>query len=81
MHNWASLSYRLSYQKSDQERHECGSAQFFTWVVVGMPVTRHPPHSPGRAVLPHPVPRLYSLPHRLIPTHTDVDVSSLSVSA
>src|SRR5215468_10392433 len=29
---------------------------------VGMPVTRHPPCSPGRAVFPHPVPRLYSLP-------------------
>ena len=50
-------------------------------VVVGMPVTRHPPHSPGRAVFPHPVPRLYSLPHRLIPTRTDADVSFPSVSA
>src|SRR4029453_19284874 len=29
---------------------------------VGMPVTRHPPCSPGRAVFPHPVPRLYSRP-------------------
>src|SRR5205809_3032062 len=29
---------------------------------VGMPVTRHPPCSPGRAVFPHPVLRLYSLP-------------------
>ena len=29
---------------------------------VGMPVTRHPPCSPGRAVFPHPVPRLYSHP-------------------
>ena len=29
---------------------------------VGMPVTRHPPCRPGRAVFPHPVPRLYSLP-------------------
>src|SRR5882724_2430283 len=29
---------------------------------VGMPVTRHPPCSPGRAVCPHPVPRLYSRP-------------------
>ena len=29
---------------------------------VGMPVTRHPPSSPGRAVFPHPVLRLYSLP-------------------
>src|SRR4029453_5288243 len=29
---------------------------------VGMPVTRHPPCSPGRAVFPHPVPRLSSPP-------------------
>src|SRR5262245_9233086 len=29
---------------------------------VGMPVTRHPPYSPGRAVFPHPVLRLYSRP-------------------
>src|SRR5689334_4068564 len=27
-----------------------------------MPVTRPPPYSPGRAVFPHPVLRLYSLP-------------------
>src|SRR4029453_398422 len=27
-----------------------------------MPVTRHPPCRPGRAVFPHPVPRLYSRP-------------------
>src|SRR5438093_4695139 len=27
-----------------------------------MPVARHPPDSPGRAVFPHPVLRLYSLP-------------------
>ncbi len=27
-----------------------------------MPVTRHPPCRPGRAVFPHPVPRSYSLP-------------------
>ena len=31
-------------------------------IAVGMPVTRHPPCSPGRAVCPHPVPRLYSRP-------------------
>jgi hypothetical protein len=49
--------------------------------VVGIPVTRHPPHSPGRAVFPHPVPRLYSLPHRFIPTRTDADVSFPSVAA
>src|SRR5262245_12795420 len=29
---------------------------------VGMPVTRHPPYRPGRAVFPPPVPRLYSRP-------------------
>src|SRR6266581_4527156 len=29
---------------------------------VGMPVARHPPYSPGRAVFPHPVLRLYALP-------------------
>jgi hypothetical protein len=29
---------------------------------VGMPVTQHPPCSPGRAVFPHPVLLLYSLP-------------------
>src|SRR5262249_31138159 len=29
---------------------------------VGMPVTRHPPCSPGRAVFPQPVPRLSSHP-------------------
>jgi len=28
---------------------------------VGTPVARRPPHSPGREVFPHPVPRLYSL--------------------
>jgi very-short-patch-repair endonuclease len=31
---------------------------------VGTPVTRSPRHSPGRAVFPHPVPRLYSLSRR-----------------
>jgi len=30
-------------------------------VVVGMPVTWHPPHRSGREVFPHPAPRLYSL--------------------
>jgi hypothetical protein len=29
---------------------------------VGIPVARPPPYSPGRAVFPHPVLRLYSLP-------------------
>jgi len=31
---------------------------------VGTAVTRRPRHRPGRAVFPHPVPRLYSLPRR-----------------
>jgi hypothetical protein len=31
-----------------------------------MPVTRRPPHSPGRALLAYPVPRLYSLARRAI---------------
>ena len=31
---------------------------------VGTPVTRRPPYRPGRAVCPHPVPRLHSLPCR-----------------
>jgi hypothetical protein len=31
---------------------------------VGTPVTRRPPHSPRRAVFPHRVPRLYSLPRQ-----------------
>jgi hypothetical protein len=30
-------------------------------LAVGTPVTQRPPHRPGRAVFPHPVPRLYSL--------------------
>src|SRR5215475_2191050 len=34
---------------------------------VGTPVTRRPPCSPGRAVFPHPVPRLHSLPRRVTP--------------
>src|SRR5215510_4933900 len=32
---------------------------------VGTPVTRRPPYRPGRAVCPHPVPRLHSLPCRV----------------
>lgn len=31
---------------------------------VGKPVTRLPRHRPGRAVFPHPVPRLHSLSRR-----------------
>jgi len=34
-------------------------------LTVGVPVTRNPPCSPGRAVFPHPVPRSYSLSRRL----------------
>ena len=34
---------------------------------VGTPVTRRPPCSPGRAVFPHPVPRLHSHPRRAKP--------------
>jgi len=37
---------------------------------VGTPVTRRPPHSPGRAVFPHPVPRLDSRP-RKVGVHAD----------
>jgi hypothetical protein len=44
-------------------------SRFSSWGIstVGMPVTRPPPYSPGRAVFPHPVPRLHSLPRRVIP--------------
>jgi len=31
---------------------------------VGTPVTRRPPYRPGRAVFPHPVPRLHSHPRK-----------------
>jgi hypothetical protein len=34
---------------------------------VGTPVTQRPPCSPGRAVFPHPVPRLHALPRRVTP--------------
>jgi hypothetical protein len=34
---------------------------FLGHLAVGTPVTGRPPHRPGRAVFPHPVPRLYSL--------------------
>ena len=37
------------------------TAQKLFTLTVGTPVTQRPPHSPGRAVFPHPVPRLYSL--------------------
>ena len=41
----------------------------FAWrtLAVGTPVTQCPPHSPGRADFPHPVPRLYSLSRRTMP--------------
>jgi len=32
---------------------------------AGMPVLRHPPHRPGRAVFLHPVPRVYSRPRKV----------------
>src|SRR5262245_64594458 len=38
-----------------------------TAATVGTPVTRRPPCRPGRAVFPHPVPRLHSLPRRAEP--------------
>ena len=38
---------------------DCGVA-----ATVGTPVTRRPPCSPGRAVFPHPVPRLDSRPRK-----------------
>ena len=34
-------------------------------LTVGTPVTQRPPHSPGRAVFPHPVLRLYSLSRKV----------------
>ena len=40
-------------------------------LTVGTPVTQRPPHSPGRAVFPHPVLRLYSLSRKVKSTlHT-----------
>ena len=39
----------------------------FYAATVRMPVTRHPPCSPGRAVFPHPVPRLHAHPRRVKP--------------
>ena len=37
---------------------------YYLPLAVGTPVTQRPPHRPGRAVFPHPVPRLYSLARR-----------------
>ncbi len=45
-------------------------------LTVGTPVTRRPPHRPGRAVFPHPVPRLYSLSRRTITTTPDAIAAS-----
>nr|VFK11718.1 MAG: hypothetical protein BECKLPF1236A_GA0070988_1006015 [Candidatus Kentron sp. LPFa]VFK27934.1 MAG: hypothetical protein BECKLPF1236C_GA0070990_100554 [Candidatus Kentron sp. LPFa] len=40
-------------------------------LAVGTPVTERPPHKPGRAVFPHPVPRSYSLSRKCdCPVHT-----------
>jgi hypothetical protein len=39
----------------------------FVAATVGTPVTQRPPYSPGRAVFPHPVPRLHSHPRRVKP--------------
>jgi hypothetical protein len=38
-----------------------------SFLALGTPVTWCPPHSPGRAVFPHPVLRLYSLSRELMP--------------
>ena len=38
-------------------------------LAVGTPVTRRPLHSPGRAVLPHPVLRSYSLSRKTRPSY------------
>jgi len=48
-------------------RHFTTSELLKVWLelstsTVGMPVTRHPPYSPGRTVFPYPVLRLYSHP-------------------
>ena len=51
----------MSYLEMRQGFSFVGSA------TVGTPVTRRPPCSPGRAVFPHPVPRLHSLPRRPCP--------------
>jgi hypothetical protein len=44
-------------------------SRFSSWGIatVETPVARRPPCSPGRAVFPHPVPRLHSRPRRVIP--------------
>jgi len=46
-------------------------------LAVGAPVTRCPLHSPGRAVFPHPVPRLYS---RRARQHPQADTLRLAVA-
>ena len=47
-----------------------GGCEHWNWVytaTVGTPVTRRPPCRPGRAVFPHPVPRLHSRPRKAEP--------------
>src|SRR5262249_39939928 len=48
-------------------RHHLLSIRSLGAATVGTPVTRRPPYRPGRAVFPHPVPRLHSLPRRVKP--------------
>ena len=43
---------------------------FTKTLAVGTLVTQSPPHRPGRAVFPHPVPRLYSLSRKTISMQT-----------
>jgi len=38
-------------------------------LAAGTPVSRRPLHSPGRAVFPHPVPRLYSQSRKTMPSN------------
>ena len=43
---------------------ECRDTLYCNASAVGTPVTRRPPHRPGRAVCPHPVPRVDSRPRQ-----------------
>jgi hypothetical protein len=52
---------------SEGIRHHLPSIRSLGAATVGTPVARRPPCSPGRAVFPHPVPRLHALPRRVIP--------------
>ena len=49
-------------KKKKTTRQSCQDNEKTEASTVGMPVTRPPPYSPGRAVFPHPVPRWYSRP-------------------